>query len=75
MPVKIQNLSLLTAKKLKGTNTAITESLRATRMKKLNKGRGTYDFKKVWISDGKNLFKNGPGNTSLFYDSFIHQFY
>ena len=27
-----------------------------------------YDFKNFWISDGKVFFKDGSGNTSLFYD-------
>ena len=40
-------------KKLKGKNIAITESLTATQMKKLNKVREIYDFKNVWTSDGK----------------------
>ena len=54
----------LTEKKLKGNNIAITESLTATRMKKLKEAREIYDFK----NDGKVLFKDGSGNTSLFYD-------
>ena len=58
----------LTRKKLKGKNIAITESLTATRMKKLNEAREISHFKNVWPSDGKNVFKNGSGNTSLFYD-------
>ena len=58
--------------KLKGKNIAIMVSLRAIRMKKLNEAREMYDFKIVWTSVGEILFKNGSGNTSLFYDSFIH---
>ena len=58
----------LTRKKLKGKNIAITESLTASRMKKLNKAREISHFKNVWPSDGKNVFKDGSGNTSLFYD-------
>ena len=58
----------LTGKKLKGKNIAITESLTAIRMKKLNEAREIFDFKNVWTSDGKILFKNGRGNTSPFYD-------
>ena len=50
----------------------MTESLRDTPMKKLNEGRKIYDFKNVWISDGEILFKDGSGNTSLFYESFIY---
>ena len=58
----------LTEKKLKGKNIAIAESLTVTRMKKLKKVREIYDSKNVWTSDGKILFKDGSGNTSLFYD-------
>ena len=58
--------------KLKGKNIAITVSLRAIRMKKLNEAREMYDFKIVWTSVGDILFKKGSGDTSLFYDSFIH---
>ena len=49
-------------------NIAITESLIATRMKKLKEAREMYDFKNVWTSNGRILFKDGAGNTSLFYD-------
>ena len=55
-------------KKLKGKNIAITENLAATQMKKLKEAKETSNFKNVWISDGKILFKDGLGNTSLFYD-------
>ena len=58
--------------KLKGKNIVITVSLRGTRMKKLNEARKIYNFKNVWSSDGEILFKDGSGNTSLFYDAFIH---
>ena len=54
-------------KKLKRKNIATTESLTATRMKKLKEAREIYDFKNVWTSDRKILFKVGSGNTSLFY--------
>ena len=54
--------------KLKGKNIAITESLTATRMKKLKEVRAIYDFKNVWTSDRKILFKDGSEKTSLFYD-------
>ena len=54
--------------KLKGKNISITESLTVTRMKKLNEGREIYEFKNVWTSDGKFLFKDGSGNINLFYD-------
>ena len=64
----IERTYLTEKKKLKGKNIAITESLTATRMKKLKEIREIYDFKNVWTSDGKNLFKNESGNTSLFYD-------
>ena len=59
---------LCLTKKLKGKNIAITESLAATQIKKLKEAREIYDFKNVWASDGKILFKDGSGNTSLFYD-------
>ena len=55
-------------KKIKGKNAAITESLTATQMKKLKEAREIYDFRNVWASDGKILFKDGSGNTSLIYD-------
>ena len=55
-------------KKLKGKNISITESLTATRMKKLKEAREIYEFKNVWTSDGKILFKDGSGNINLFYD-------
>ena len=58
----------LTEKKLKGKNIAVRESLTATRMKKLKEAREIYDFKNVWTYDGKILFKDGSGNTSLLYD-------
>ena len=38
-------------KKLKGKNIAITESLTATRIKKLKEAREIHDFKNVWTSD------------------------
>ena len=37
-------------------------------MKKLKEAREIYDFKNVWISDGKIFFKDGLGNKSLFYN-------
>ena len=46
-------------KKLKGKNIAATESLTATRMKKLKETRGIYDFKNVWTFGGKILCKDG----------------
>ena len=55
-------------KKLKGKNISITESLTATRMKKLKEAREIYEFKNVWTSDGKILFKDRSGNINLFYD-------
>ena len=55
-------------KKLKGKNIAITESLTPTRMKKLKEAKEIYDFKNVWISEGKILFKHGSENACLFYD-------
>ena len=41
-------------------------------MKKQDEAREIYYFKKVWISDGEILLKDGSGNASLFYNSFIH---
>lgn len=55
-------------KKIKRKNISFTESLAATRIKKLNKAREIYDFKNVRTSDGKTMFRDRPGNTSLFYD-------
>ena len=54
-------------KKLKGKNISITESLTATRMKKLKEGREIHEFRNVWTSDGKISFKDGSGNINLFY--------
>ena len=80
MLIKNRNLSLLnslgimirrtylTEKKIKRKDIAITESLTATRMKKLNQAREIYDFKNVWKYNGKILFKDGSGNTSMFYN-------
>ena len=66
--VRYNDRKNVTEKKLKGKNIAITESLTAIRMKKLNKGREIYDFKNVCTSDGKILFKDESGNISLFFD-------
>ena len=79
MLVKNQDLSLLNSSGimiertyLTGKNTkryiTITKSLTATQMKKLNEAREIHDFKNVWTSNGKILFRNGPGNTSVLYD-------
>ena len=57
----------LAAKNLKRKNIAITDNSTATQMKKSKEAREIYDFKNVWSSDGKILFKDGSGNTSLFY--------
>ena len=46
-------------KKLKGKNISITQSLTATRVKKLKEVREIHSFKNVWISDGEILFKDG----------------
>ena len=62
----IEKTYLTKKKKLKGKNNAITESLTATQMKTLKEAREIYHFKNVWTSDGKILFKDGSGNTSLF---------
>ena len=55
-------------KKLKGKNISITQSLRATRIKKLKDAGEILDFENVWTFDGKILFKNGAGNINFFYD-------
>ena len=57
-----------TKKEVKGKNIAITENLTATRMKKLKETRNIYVLKTVWKSDGKYFFKDGSGNTNLFFD-------
>ena len=48
-------------KNLKGKKIAIRESLTVTRMKKLNEARERHNFKNVWTSDGKILYKDGSG--------------
>ena len=55
-------------KKPKGKNISITESLTATRMKKLKEAREIHNFKNVWTSDGTILFRDDSGNINLFYD-------
>ena len=62
-----ERMYLTERKKLKGKNIVITESLTATRMKKLKEPREIQYFKNVWTSDGKTVFKNGLGSTGLFY--------
>ena len=37
-------------------------------MKKLKEPREIYEFKNVWTSDEKILFKDGSGNINLLYD-------
>ena len=37
-------------------------------MKKLKETRNIYVLKNVWKSDGKYFFKDGSGNTNLFFD-------
>ena len=54
-------------KNLKGEKIAITESLTVTRMKKLNEARERYNFKNVWTSDGKILYKDGSGKIKVYY--------
>ena len=54
-------------KKLKGKKIPITESLMVTRMKKLNKARERYNFKKVWTSDRKISYKDGSGKIKVYY--------
>ena len=54
-------------KKLKGKKIAITESLTVTRMKKLNEARERYNFKNVWTSDGKILYKDGLEKIKAYY--------
>ena len=60
--------NVINRKKLIGKNIAVTESLIATEMKKLNEAREIYDYQNVWTSDGKILFKDESGNASLFFD-------
>ena len=43
------------------------ESLTVTRMKKLNEARERYNFKNVWTSDGKILYKDGSGKIKISY--------
>ena len=54
-------------KMLKGKKIAITESLTVTLMKKLNEARERYNFKNVWTSDGKMLYKDGSGKNKIYY--------
>ena len=56
-------------KKLKGKEIAITESLTATRMKKLNDARNEHGFQNVWSVDGKIFFKsNKESRPKIYYD-------
>ena len=36
-------------------------------MKKLNGARERYNFKNVWTSDGKILYKDGLGKSKVYY--------
>ena len=54
-------------KKLKGKKIAITQSLTFTRMNKLNEARERYNFKNVWTSDGKILYKDGSEKFKIYY--------
>ena len=54
-------------KKLKGKKIAITESLTVTRMKKFIEARERYNFKNVWTSDGKVLYKVASGKIKVYY--------
>ena len=54
-------------KKLKGKKIAIMESLTVTCMKKLNEARERYNFKNVWTSDGKILYKDRWGKIKVHY--------
>ena len=44
-------------KSLRGKSVSITERLRRDRMAKLNETKETYDFRNVWTSDSKIIFK------------------
>ena len=57
--IKIER-TYLAEQNLKGKNIAVTESLIATRMKKLKKAREIYDFKNVWTSDGRIFRSSRP---------------
>ena len=54
-------------KKLKGKKIAITESLTVMRMEKLNEARERHNFKNVWTSHGKILYKDGSGKIKVYY--------
>ena len=54
-------------KKLKEKKIAITQSLTFTRMNKLNETRERYNFKNVWTSDGKILYKDGSEKFKIYY--------
>ena len=54
-------------KKLKEKKIAITQSLTFTRMNKLNEARERYNFKNVWTSDGKILYKDGSEKFKIYY--------
>ena len=54
-------------KKLKEKKVAITQSLTFTRMNKLNEARERYNFKNVWTSDGKILYKDGSEKFKIYY--------
>ena len=58
----------LSGKKLNGKNIANTEILTTTWTTTLNEAKEINNFKNVLTSDVKTLFKDGSGNTSLFYE-------
>lgn len=55
-------------KKLKGKKLSITESLTKKRMEELKKAQQEFDFRNVWSSDGRILYKNANNETTLYYD-------
>ena len=57
-------------KKLKGKRTSVTESLKKTRMEKLQKAKEEHGFRNVWSNDGKILYidANDNNRVKVFYD-------
>ena len=51
-------------KKLKEKKIAITTNLTVTRMRKVNEVRERYNFKNIWASNRKMLYKDGSRKIS-----------
>lgn len=55
-------------KKLKGKKLSITESLTKKRMEYLKKAQDEKEFRNVWSSDGRIMYKNDNNEATVYYD-------